>query len=93
MTVMGRLADKPPRDGQALRGVLTVRGFEHSLLHPDDLPTFTKLHTGRITHRQVRGCAMPCARPPTTAVNVMFGCLPCASARAGRSAHGHVDHL
>lgn len=45
-TVKGRLAEKPPLPGQALRGVLVRQEAGDVLLHPDDLPTYTKLSTG-----------------------------------------------
>lgn len=60
--VAGRLADKPPHPGRHLHGVLLQPPAPAAgtgtpaplLLHPDDLPAFTKLHRGRVTQRQVR---------------------------------------
>ncbi len=64
--VVGRLAHKPPRPGQHVSGVLVAPAVAASagaaggvaaqplLLHPDDLPAFTKMHRGRVTQRQVR---------------------------------------
>lgn len=51
--VVGELADKPPVVGQKLKGLLVKEGFDTSMMHPSDLTTFTGLHTGEITHRQV----------------------------------------
>jgi len=53
--VVGRLAQKPPAEGQELRGVLVQGRRGAALMAPEDLPTFTKLRTGRVMHRQVRG--------------------------------------
>eukprot|EP00798_Chlamydomonas_sp_ICE-L_P001513 gene1513-32891_t len=54
--LMGRLAEKPPAEGQAARGVLVSVGGTSTastqLLHPDDLPAYTKLYKGRVTQRQ-----------------------------------------
>lgn len=50
--VVGRLGEKAAAPGQAVRGVLVKRGVLHTLMHAEDLPRFTKLHTGRVTQRQ-----------------------------------------
>jgi hypothetical protein len=51
--VVGRLADKRPREGKLLEGLLVRQGGQNDLLMAArDLPTFTKLHPGRITQRQ-----------------------------------------
>ena len=50
--VVGRLADKPAAEGAAVRGLLVRRAFADTIMHPDDLPTFTKLHPGRVLQRQ-----------------------------------------
>ncbi len=55
----GRLSARPPRPGQVISGVLVApaggggTAAQPLLLHPDDLPQYTKLHRGRITQRQV----------------------------------------
>lgn len=60
--VAGRLAERPLKVGDTLQGVL-VSGpsggtsgaggaAAQLLLHPDDLPVYTKLHRGRVTQRQ-----------------------------------------
>ncbi len=49
--VVGQLAEKPPRAGQALRGVLVRQGKQDCVMLPEELPSFTTLHTGK-----VRGC-------------------------------------
>lgn len=56
----GRLAEKAPQAGQPVRGVLVAGpaaggAGQQLLLHPDDLPAYTKLHRGRVTQRQVGG--------------------------------------
>ena len=58
--MVGGLADKRARVGQAVQGLL-VRGQGHSdlLLAPGDLPTFTKLHPGRIRQRQALPLSCP----------------------------------
>ena len=57
--VVGCLADKRAQAGQPVAGVL-VRGLGGAdlLLAPQDLPTFTKLHPGRVLQRQ----ALPLGR-------------------------------
>lgn len=52
--VVGRLAEGGAKAGEALRGVLISRGRRDLIMHPGDLPEFTKLNTGRVTHKQVR---------------------------------------
>lgn len=55
--VVGRLAEGGAKAGEALRGVLISRGRRDLIMHPGDLPEFTKLNTGRVTHKQVRARA------------------------------------
>ena len=57
--VVGRLADKPPAEGRPLAGLLVRHGYADSLMHPADLPLFTKLRPGRILQRQAVACAAP----------------------------------
>ncbi len=57
--VVGRLGEKAPAAGQSVRGVLVKRGVAHTLLHAEDLPAFTKLHTGRVTQRQALALHRP----------------------------------
>lgn len=57
---VGRLGEKAPAQGAAVRGLLVQsRGGARTLMHHDDLPRFTKLHPGRVVQRQ----AMPLHRP------------------------------
>jgi cleavage and polyadenylation specificity factor subunit 3 len=51
--VVGRLAEGAPKAGDAVRGVLVSRGRRDLVMHPEDLPAFTKLNTGRVMHKQV----------------------------------------
>ncbi|PSC69749.1 NAD-dependent deacetylase SRT1 [Micractinium conductrix] len=58
--VVGRLGEKAPSQGGAVRGLLVQgRGGERSLLHADDLPRFTKLHPGRVVQRQALALHRP----------------------------------
>jgi cleavage and polyadenylation specificity factor subunit 3 len=51
--VAGRLAEKGPAEGRALKGVLVRKGAQDLLLHPEDLSTYTKLKTCALRHRQM----------------------------------------
>lgn len=53
-TLKGRLAEKAPVAGAALRGVLVRApgGGGDAVLHPSDLPEYTRLHTGGVLQRQ-----------------------------------------
>ncbi|EIE25515.1 Metallo-hydrolase/oxidoreductase [Coccomyxa subellipsoidea C-169] len=51
--VVGSLADKNAQPGKPLAGLLVQQGQNCMLMAPQDLPTFTKLHPGRIIQRQV----------------------------------------
>ena len=53
MQVVGRLAEKRPATEQALQGLLVRHGAQDSIMHPADLPYFTKLHPGRVLQRQL----------------------------------------
>jgi Pre-mRNA 3'-end-processing endonuclease polyadenylation factor C-term len=59
LQVVGRLADKPATDGTAVRGLLVRKAFADSIMHPEDLPTFTKLHPGRVLQRQALASSAP----------------------------------
>lgn len=60
MQVVGRLADKRPREGKALEGLLVrLQGQNDMLMAAQDLPSFTKLHPGRITQRQALSLRQP----------------------------------
>lgn len=61
---MGRLADKPPSEGRPLAGLLVRHGYADSLMHPADLPLFTKLRPGRILQRQAVACPAPFSEVP-----------------------------
>ncbi|MEW5299365.1 MAG: hypothetical protein WDW36_002388 [Sanguina aurantia] len=56
----GRLAERPLKEGQVLRGVL-VRDGTHAdqILDPEDLPAYTKLFRGRVTQQQVVAVSSP----------------------------------
>ena len=51
--MVGQLAAKPPRVGNNVRGLLVSKGRDNTLLHPDDLPTYTRLYRGQVTQKQV----------------------------------------
>lgn len=56
--VVGRLAEAAAKAGEPLKGVYVARGARGVVVHPDELPAFTKLNTGRVMHKQVgRVCA------------------------------------
>ena len=57
--VVGKLADKAPKAGMPLSGLLVRQGLRDTLLHPDDLATFTKLRTGTIKQTQSLLLARP----------------------------------
>ena len=57
--MVGRLADKPPRAGMPLSGLLVRQGLRDTLLHAEDLATFTKLRTGSIRQTQSLLLARP----------------------------------
>ena len=59
MQVVGRLADKSPRAGMALSGLLVRQGLRDTLLAVEDLATFTKLRTGSIRQTQSLLLARP----------------------------------
>lgn len=50
----GRMGEKPPVEGQSVQGLLVeTGGGDLALMHHEDLPTFTKLHPGRVEQKQV----------------------------------------
>ena len=53
MQVVGRLAEKRAATEHALQGLLVRHGAQDSIMHPADLPYFTKLHPGRVLQRQL----------------------------------------
>ncbi len=57
--VVGRLAEKRAATEQALQGLLVRHGAQDSLMHPSDLPYFTKLHPGRVLQRQLLALHKP----------------------------------
>lgn len=69
--VMGRLSEKQPRSGDHLRGVLVRKAYTDTLLHPEDLPTYTKLYTGRVLHKQAIALEKPFSNV-RLALEVMF---------------------
>ena len=62
--VVGRLAEGGPKAGDALRGVLMGRGRRDLIMAPADLPAFTTLNTGTVTHKQARVSRAHGRRPP-----------------------------
>lgn len=59
LQVVGRLAEKRLATEQALQGLLVRHGAEDSLMHPSDLPYFTKLHPGCVLQRQLLALQKP----------------------------------
>ena len=57
--MVGRLAEKPPAAGRQVAGLLVRARGRDALLAAGDLPTYTKLHPGRVLQRQ----AIPLTRP------------------------------
>ncbi len=62
--VVGRLAEKRAATEQALQGLLVRHGAQDSLMHPSDLPFFTKLHPGRVLQRQLLALHKPFSEVP-----------------------------
>lgn len=63
--MVGRLAEKRAATEQALQGLLVRHGAQDSLMHPSDLPFFTKLHPGRVLQRQLLALHKPFSEVPT----------------------------
>lgn len=57
--MVGKLAEKRAAGEQGLQGLLVRRGAQDSLMHPSDLPYFTKLHPGRVLQRQLLALHKP----------------------------------
>ena len=95
-SVIGRLAEQPAKAGDPLRGVLIGQGYKHSLMHPDDLSTFTRLSTGKVTHRQAIGLEKPFT-DVRLALEIMFegvdgaGHMPVKSGPSPTSSPGRVE--
>ncbi|GFR43562.1 hypothetical protein Agub_g4655 [Astrephomene gubernaculifera] len=95
--LQGRLGEKPPREGAVVRGVLVRQagGFSQQLLHPDDLPAYTKLLKGRVTQRQALSVGVPFS-VIRLALEVMFegvegaGTLPVTSVAGAAGKGGEV---
>jgi cleavage and polyadenylation specificity factor subunit 3 len=49
---VGRLAEKPPKEGDIVSGLLVRKGFTYQLMAPDDLHSFTQHSTGSVMQRQ-----------------------------------------
>lgn len=49
---VGRLAEKPVKEGDIVSGLLVRKGFTYQLMAPDDLHSFTQLSTGSVMQRQ-----------------------------------------
>ncbi len=62
MQVVGRLGEKPPVEGRDVKGLLVRQGAEDLIMAAADLPSFTKLHTGRILQRQAILITQPFAK-------------------------------
>eukprot|EP00195_Chlamydomonas_chlamydogama_P006597 CAMPEP_0202904758 /NCGR_PEP_ID=MMETSP1392-20130828/30978_1 /ASSEMBLY_ACC=CAM_ASM_000868 /TAXON_ID=225041 /ORGANISM="Chlamydomonas chlamydogama, Strain SAG 11-48b" /LENGTH=723 /DNA_ID=CAMNT_0049592553 /DNA_START=19 /DNA_END=2190 /DNA_ORIENTATION=+ len=94
--VVGRLAEKPPHEGQQVQGVLvaplSTKGqastAQTTLMHPDDLPAFTKMYRGRVTQRQAISVGEKPFSDLRLALEVMFegvegaGTVPVSGVRA-----------
>ncbi|GIL98418.1 hypothetical protein Vretimale_3784 [Volvox reticuliferus] len=95
--LQGRLGEKPLRSSDVVRGVLVRQagGFGQQLLHPDDLPRYTKLLKGRITQRQAISVDVPFS-VIRLALEVMFegvegaGTLPVTSVQGAGGKGGEV---
>lgn len=60
--VVGRLRENPPVEGREVKGLLVRQGAEDLIMAAADLPSFTKLHTGRILQRQAILITQPFAK-------------------------------
>ncbi|GIL46993.1 hypothetical protein Vafri_3840 [Volvox africanus] len=95
--LQGRLGEKPLRSDDVVRGVLVRQagGFGQQLLHPDDLPRYTKLLKGRVTQRQAISVDVPFS-VIRLALEVMFegvegaGTLPVTSVPGAGGKGGEV---
>ncbi|KXZ41549.1 hypothetical protein GPECTOR_400g230 [Gonium pectorale] len=95
--LQGRLGEKPPREGAVVRGVLVRQagGFGQQLLHPDDLPAYSRLLKGRVSQRQALSVDVPFS-VIRLALEVMFegvegaGTLPVASLQGADGKAGEV---
>lgn len=52
LQVVGKLADKPIVDGQEISGLLVQQNRSDLIMHPDDLPLFTRLQRATVLQRQ-----------------------------------------
>ena len=79
--VVGRLAEKRAATEQALQGLLVRHGAQDSLMHPSDLPYFTKLHPGRVLQRQLLALQKPFSEvgcfPPSTRTRCLIAAMSC----------------
>lgn len=75
LQVVGRLAEKRPATEQALQGLLVRHGAQDSLMHPSDLPYFTKLHPGRVLQRQLIALQKPFSEVSTLLGPAITGSL------------------
>ncbi|ERM94808.1 cleavage and polyadenylation specificity factor subunit 3-I isoform X1 [Amborella trichopoda] len=48
---IGRLAEKIPKEGEHVNGLLVKKGFTYQIIAPEDLHIFTQLSTGNIAQR------------------------------------------
>ncbi|KAI5073207.1 hypothetical protein GOP47_0011220 [Adiantum capillus-veneris] len=49
---IGRLAEKVPKEGDSVSGLLVRKGFTYQLMSPEDLHVYTQLTTGSVMQRQ-----------------------------------------
>lgn len=49
--VMGKLAEKTPRRGDSVQGVIVTHNFQSKIVAPEDVATFTPLRLGSITSK------------------------------------------
>ena len=57
--MVGQVASQKPRHGTPVAGLLVKRDFGHSIMSPEDLPTYTQLLTTQVLQRQVIPFPLP----------------------------------
>ena len=49
--VMGSLAEREPKEGEEVRGIMVTNNFQTKIVSPDDLATYTPLRVGSISSK------------------------------------------
>lgn len=49
--VMGSLAEKPPKEGEAVQGILVTHNFSSKIVAPEDVATYTPLRVGGVSSK------------------------------------------